>query len=320
MTFAKIVATGGYLPKKILTNRDLESMVDTTDEWIVERTGIHQRHIISDDETTSSMALAASQQALKNADLNATDLDLIIVATITPDKVMPCAACVLQNQLGARQVMAFDLGAACAGFVYALATAQQFIETGRYRTVLVVGAEAMSTILDWNDRSTCVLFGDGAGAAILTASDKPGIRNCHLYADGGLGNVLTVNSCLPGYHDSSKNPYVEMAGREVFKFAVNSLGDLAKETLNVAGLQPSDIDWLIPHQANIRIIQAVAKKINCPLDKVIITVDHHGNTSSASIPLALHEGISSGKVKPGQNLLLEAFGGGIAWGSALITL
>lgn len=320
MRYARITGTGSYLPQKVLTNDDLAKMVDTSNEWIVERTGIHRRHIITENETTSSMALAASKEALLNAGITAADLDLIIVATITPEQVMPCVACVLQHQLGARQIMAFDLGAACAGFIYALGTAQQFVETGKINHALVVGVEAMSTILDWTDRSTCVLFGDGAGAAILSADNQPGIRSCHLYADGGLGDMLRVGSSLPGYRERAMSPYVHMEGREVFKFAVNSLGDLVAKTLTEADMSVDQIDWLIPHQANIRIIQAVAKKVHCPMDKVIITVDKHGNTSSASIPLALHDGIQSGKIKPGQNLLMEAFGGGIAWGSALLTL
>lgn len=320
MTYARIVGTGSYLPKKILTNEDLATMVDTSHQWIIDRTGIHQRHIISEDESTSSMALAASKEALQNAGIKATELDLIIVATITPDQVMPCVACILQHQIGAKQIIAFDLGAACAGFIYALGTAQQFIETGKIKTALVVGVEAMSTIIDWTDRSTCVLFGDGAGAAVLRADQKPGIRSCYLHADGGAGDVLRVGSGLPGYRDRTIPPYVHMEGREVFKFAVNCLGDLVQRTLDDANMSASDIDWLIPHQANIRIIQAVAKKLNCSMDDVIVTVNKHGNTSSASIPLALHDGIQTNKIKPGQNLLMEAFGGGIAWGSALITL
>jgi len=320
MVFAKIIGTSGYLPQKVLTNKDLESMVDTTHDWIVERTGIYKRHIITNGESTYSMALAAGKEALKNAGLKATDLDLIIVATVTPDKIMPCAACILQEKLGAKHIMAFDLSAACAGFVCALATAQQFIESGNVVNALVVGAEAMSTVLDWTDRNTCVLFGDGAGAVVLTANPDPGIHISKLQSDGNYGNILQVNSNLPGYKNDNASPYIQMAGREVFKFAVNNLGDLAFKTLATVNMKESDIDWLIPHQANIRIIQAIAKKLNYSMDKVIVTVDRHGNTSSASIPLALHEGISSGKIKSGQKLLLEAFGGGIIWGSIILTL
>ena len=320
MSFAKIVGTGSYLPRKILTNADLEKMVETSHEWIFERTGIVQRHIVADGETTSSMALLASQQALRNAGMDASELDLIIVATITPDQVMPSVACMLQHQLGARSIPAFDLGAACAGFIYALATAQQFIEAGTVKTALVVGAETMSAILDWSDRATCVLFGDGAGAVILQAADTPGIRCCRLYADGQSANLLAVGSGLPGYRQQTIPPYVHMEGREVFKFAVNSLGDLAMNILTESHMTVAEIDWLIPHQANIRIIQAVAKKLNYSMDRVVVTVGQHGNTSSASIPLALHAGITAGGIKPGQNLLMEAFGGGIAWGAVLMTL
>lgn len=319
MMYTRIIGTGSYLPKKILTNADLENMVKTSNEWIIERTGIEERHIISDDETTTSMALAASQEAIKNAGIQASDLDLILVATITPEQVMPCVACKLQHQLGARTIIAFDLGAACAGFIYALSTAQQFIATGQIKTALVVGVEAMSTILDWTDRSTCVLFGDGAGAVVLRADQTPGVRACHLYADGSHGDMLKVGSALPGYANRSIPPYVQMEGRDVFKFAVNSLGNLVTKTLESANWPASHIDWLIPHQANIRIIQAVAKKMNLSMEQVIVTVQKHGNTSSASIPLALHEGVASGKIKPGQNLLMEAFGGGVAWGAALVT-
>jgi 3-oxoacyl-[acyl-carrier-protein] synthase III len=314
--YTKIVGTGSYLPAKVLTNRDLERMVDTTDEWVYTRTGIRQRHVAADGETTSDLAEQASRRALDAAGIAPTDIDLIIVATTTPDMVFPATACLLQAKLGSRNCPAFDIQAVCAGFTYALATADNFLRSGQYRNALVVGAETYSRILDWKDRSTCVLFGDGAGAVVLQRSDTPGILAAHLHADGSHAGQL----CVPGSVSGGQvigRPLLQMDGGAVFKFAVKVLGELVDEALATSGLNRTDIDWLVPHQANIRIIQATAKKLGLSMEKVVLTVDRHANTSAASIPLALDTAVRDGRIRPGQNLLMEAIGGGFAWGAVL---
>lgn len=315
--YSRIIGTGSYLPEKVLTNHDLEKMVDTSDEWIRTRTGISQRHIAADGQLASDLAVNASHRALDNANLKADEIDLIIVATTTPDMVFPSTACILQNKLGIKQCPAFDVQAVCSGFVYALATADAFIRTGKYRNALVVGSEIYSNIVDWKDRSTCVLFGDGAGAVILTQSDQPGILSSHLHADGNFSDVLAVpGSICDGKVQGS--PFVNMEGNTVFKFAVKVLEEVAIEAIEENNLQTTDIDWLIPHQANIRIIRSTAKKLGIPMEKVVTTVDKHGNTSAASIPLALDIAARDGRVQSDQYVLLEGVGGGFTWGAALL--
>ncbi len=304
--YSKIIGTGGYLPNKILTNKDLESLVDTTDGWIVERTGIKQRHISEDNETTSSMATKASLDAIKSANIKNSQIDLIIVATTTPDQIFPSTACIVQNNLNII-APAFDVQAACTGFIYALSIADNYIKTGTCKNILVIGAEKYSNLLDWSDRSTCVLFGDGAGAVILSADSNEGIISSHIHADGQYNDLLSVED---------KN--IKMKGNEVFKVAVNTLSKLVDETLNKNNLDKSDIDWLVPHQANLRIIKAAAKKLSMSLDQVVVTVDKHANTSAASIPLALNEAVKDGRIKDDQVILLEAFGSGFTWGSVLL--
>jgi 3-oxoacyl-[acyl-carrier-protein] synthase-3 len=301
----------------VLTNRDLELAVDTTDEWIYTRTGIRQRHIAADDEKTSDLALKASRSALRAAGIAPGDLDLIVMATTTPDMVFPSTACLLQAKLGVRNCPAFDVQAVCSGFVYGLATADSFMRSGQYRNALVVGAEIYSRILDWSDRSTCVLFGDGAGAVVLRRDSTPGIMSTHLHADGSYANQLSVPGTVCGGKVSGR-PLLQMDGGGVFKFAVKALDDLVEETLAANGMQKSDIDWLVPHQANIRIIQASAKKLGLSMEKVVVTVDRHANTSAASIPLALDEAARDGRIRAGQYVLLEAVGGGFTWGAALV--
>ena len=304
--FSKIIGTGGYLPKKIITNKDLESKVDTTDQWIVERTGIKQRHIAEENETTSSMAVQASIDALSSANIQPEDIDLIIVATTTPDQIFPSTACIVQNKLKIK-APAFDIQAACTGFVYAVSIADNYIKAGLNKNILVIGAEKYSNLLDWNDRSTCVLFGDGAGAVILSAQSEPGIISTHIHADGKYNDLLSV-----------ENNHIKMKGNEVFKVAVNTLSKLVDETLSINNMTKSDIDWLVPHQANLRIIKAAAKKLSMSLDQVVVTVDKHANTSAASIPLALNEAVKDGRIKSDQVILLEAFGSGFTWGSVLL--
>lgn len=316
-SYSRIVGTGAYLPAKILTNRDLERMVDTSDEWIYARTGIRQRHIAADDEQTSDLALAASRTALAMAGIDAADLDLVVVATTTPDMVFPSTACILQAKLGAKNCPAFDMQAVCSGFVYGLATADQFIRSGQYRNALVVGAEIYSRILDWNDRATCVLFGDGAGAVVLQGSETPGIISSHLHADGAHVDMLSVPGTVAGGKVSGR-PFVQMDGQAVFKFAVKVLDEVAEEALAANHLDIAEIDWLIPHQANIRIIQATARKLGIAMDKVVATVDRHANTSAASIPLALDEAVRDGRIRAGQHVLLEGVGGGFTWGAVLL--
>ena len=315
--YSRIIGTGSYLPEKILTNHDLEKMVDTSDEWIRTRTGISQRHIAADGQLASDLAVNASHRALENANLKADEIDLIIVATTTPDMVFPSTACILQNKLGIKQCPAFDVQAVCSGFVYALSTADAFIRAGKYRNALVVGSEIYSNIVDWKDRSTCVLFGDGAGAVILTQSDQPGILSSHLHADGNFSDVLAVpGSICDGRVQGS--PFVSMEGNTVFKFAVKVLEEVVIEAIEENNLQATDIDWLIPHQANIRIIRSTAKKLGIPMEKVVTTVDKHGNTSAASIPLALDIAVRDGRVQSDQYVLLEGVGGGFTWGAVLL--
>jgi 3-oxoacyl-[acyl-carrier-protein] synthase-3 len=316
-TYSRIVGTGGYLPEKVLSNRDLELAVDTTDEWIYTRTGIRQRHIAADGEKTSDLALEASRSALRAAGITAGDLDLIVVATTTPDMVFPSTACLLQAKLGVRNCPAFDVQAVCSGFVYGLSTADSFMRSGQYRNALVVGAEIYSRILDWSDRSTCVLFGDGAGAVVLRRDSTPGIMSSHLHADGSYANQLSVPGTVSGGKVSGR-PLLQMDGGGVFKFAVKALDDLVEETLAANGMRKSEIDWLVPHQANIRIIQASAKKLGLSMEKVVVTVDRHANTSAASIPLALDEAVRDGRIRAGQHVLMEAVGGGFTWGAALV--
>ena len=317
MTYSKIIGTGSYLPKKILTNHDLESVVDTSDSWIRSRTGIEQRHIAAENEMASDLAFNACLKAIESADISADKIDLIIVATTTPDMTFPSTACILQSKLGIKDCPAFDVQAVCSGFVYALATADMFIRAGRCNTALVVGTEIYSRLLDWNDRSTCVLFGDGAGAVLITKSDKPGILSSHLHANGSHYNALS----LPGNISHGKiqgNPFITMEGNTVFKFAVKVMEEIVYEALSENNLQISDINWLIPHQANIRIIQSTAKKLGLPMDKVVTTIAKHGNTSAASIPLALDIAVRDKRIKPNQYVLLEGVGGGFTWGAVLI--
>jgi 3-oxoacyl-[acyl-carrier-protein] synthase-3 len=315
---SKIIGTGSYLPAKTLTNFDLEKFVDTTDEWIVSRSGIHERHIAADDEVTSDLALQASLRAIEAAGIAATDIDLIIVATTCPDKIFPSTACILQHKLGIQNGgAAFDMQAVCGGFVYALNTADLYIRAGQAKTVLVVGAEIMSRMLDWKDRTTCVLFGDGAGAVILQATDVPGILAGRLHSDGRHHSLLRVDGSISN-GEVQGDPFIRMEGQAVFKFAVTVLSRVVEEVLNEAGLTGSDIDWLVPHQANIRIIDATAKKLGLSLDNVVVTVANHGNTSSASIPLALDAAVRDGRIKSGQHVLLEAIGGGFTWGAVLL--
>lgn len=318
--YSRITGTGGYLPERIMENTELEQMVDTSDEWIKSRTGIHKRHIAAEGETTCDLAEHAARKAMEAASVTADDIDLIIVATTTPDLIFPSTACLLQERLGVSGTAAFDVQAVCTGFIYGLSIADKFIKTGAATKALVVGAETLSNIIDWTDRDTCVLFGDGAGAVVLEASDQPGIISTFLHADGKHKDLLKVPAGISTDYASVKdgNAYIEMQGNEVFKMAVNTLGRIVDETLAANNLDKHDIDWLIPHQASTRIISATAKKLDMPMDKVVLTVDQHGNTSAASVPLALDEAVRDGRIQRGDKLLLEAFGGGFTWGSALV--
>jgi 3-oxoacyl-[acyl-carrier-protein] synthase-3 len=309
--FARIIGTGSYLPPKVVTNFDLEKTLDTSDGWITARTGIKERRIVT-DQNTCDLALEASIKALSMAELKPEDIDLIILSTTTPDKIFPATATILQNRLGA-SCPAFDLQAVCAGFVFALTTAQQYIENGAAKNILVVGSETMSRIVDWNDRSTAILFADGAGAVILSADNNTGIKHSKLYSDGNYLSSLHVNN-----NRINELGTIEMEGNEVFKIAVNKLSEVAEETLTDCNMTSEDIHWMVPHQANIRIINAIAKRIKLPLDKVILTLDKHGNTSAASIPLALDTGVRDGRIKKGDTLLFEGIGGGFSWGSILL--
>ncbi|BDU21246.1 beta-ketoacyl-ACP synthase III [Dyella sp. GSA-30] len=318
--YSRIVATGSALPERVLTNADLEKFVDTSDEWIRSRTGIRQRHIAADGETTGDLSTLAAQRALDAAGIKASEIDLIVLGTTTPDIIFPSTACLVQHRLGANGCAAFDVNAACSGFVYALGVADKFIKTGSAKKALVIGAETLTRMIDWNERETCVLFGDGAGAVVLEGSSEPGIYATCLHADGGhkelLYNPVGVSA---GFTDEPNHGVrIRMAGREVFKVAVKTLDALVEETLSAGGMDAAQLDWLIPHQANLRIIEATAKRLNMSMEQVIVTVDQHANTSAGSVPLALDHAVRSGKVKRGQNLLLEAFGGGFTWASALL--
>jgi len=320
MAYAKIAGTGGYLPERVMHNREFEAFVDTSDEWIRERTGITRRHIAADDETTSDMSLVAARMALEQAEVEAAEVDLIIVATTTPDKVFPSTACIVQRRLGIHGSPAFDVHAACSGFIFALDVADRFVRTGGASCALVIGAETYSRIIDWKDRSTCVLFGDGAGAVVLRASDEPGILSAHSHSDGKYEDLLHVPAGISSGYETvrAEAAYIQMKGHEVFRKAVSTLGDIAKETLAGNKVSKKDISWLIPHQANLRIITAAAKKLDLPMERVVVTVDEHANTSSASIPLALDVAVRDGRIKRGELLLFEAFGAGFTWGSALV--
>lgn len=316
--YSRIIGTGSYLPAKVLTNFDLEKIVETSHDWIVSRSGIRGRHIAADDERSSDLALQASIRAIEAAGIVANEIDLVIVATTTPDQVFPSTACILQDKLGIRnRGPAFDMQAVCGGFVYAMNTADLYIRGGQAKTVLVVGAEVLSRILDWNDRATCVLFGDGAGAVLLRACDTPGIISSKLHADGRHRGMLKADGNISNGAVQGE-PFIKMDGQAVFKFAVKVLSEVVEEVLEENNLQGSDIDWLVPHQANIRIMEATAKKLGMDMDKVIVTVATHGNTSAASIPLALDAAVRDGRIKTGQNILLEAVGGGFTWGAMLV--
>jgi 3-oxoacyl-[acyl-carrier-protein] synthase III len=317
MIYARITGTGGYLPEKLLTNKDLESLVDTSDEWIVSRTGIRQRHIAADDQFTSDLAFEAARSALAAAGRTAADVDLIVLATSTPDMVFPSSACLLQAKLGVKQGAAFDVQAVCSGFVYALAIADLFLRAGRHRCALVVGAEVFSRILDWKDRGTCVLFGDGAGAVVLEASPVAGVLSSHLHADGSYASILNT----PGHVANGVvqgDPTLKMDGGAVFRLAVRVLEESAREALAANGMAVEDLDVYIAHQANARIISHVAKKLGLPDAKCVVTVDRHANTSAASVPLALDVAVRDGRIKPGHNVLLQGVGGGFTWGSVLL--
>ncbi len=319
--FARIAGTGSYLPEKVLTNDDLSKFVDTTDEWIAARTGIRERHVAADGETTGDLAYHAAVRAMEAAGVEASEIDLIVLGTTTPDLVFPSTACLLQHRLGANGCPAFDVNAACSGFIYALAVAEKFIASGTVKTALVVGSETLTRMIDWSERTTSVLFGDGAGAVVLKADDETGILSTHLHADGGKKELLwSPVGVSIGFKENERNAGVRinMAGSDVFKYAVKALDSVVEETLEANGLDRHDIDWLIPHQANLRIIEATAKRLDMPMDRVVVTVDKHGNTSSGSVPLALDEAVRSGRVERGQLLLLEAFGGGFTWGSVLL--
>lgn len=316
MIYSRISGTGGYLPEKILTNHDLEEMVETSDQWITDRTGIKKRHVAAEGETTCDLAEKATHAALDAAGIGCDEIDLIIVATTTPDRVFPSTACLLQERLGIHGCTAFDIQAVCTGFVYALSVADKFIRSGTHKNALVVGAETLSRIVDWSDRDTCVLFGDGAGAVVLSASDEPGILSTHLHADGRYKELLSTSGGVS--EGLNGEVYITMQGNEVFKVAVNTLGRIVDETLAANNMQKSDVDWLVPHQANIRIIKATARKLKMSMDHVVTTVQEHGNTSAASVPLALDVAVRDGRIQRGDTLLLEAFGGGFTWGSALL--
>ena len=322
MTYSRIVGTGRYLPERVMTNFDLEKIVDTTDEWIRTRTGVERRHVCAEDQTTSDMCIEAAKIAIEDAGVDVSDIDLIITGTTTPDLIFPNISTLIQHQLGIPVCPAFSLEAACTGFIYALTTADKFSKAGETKCALVIGAECITKLVDWSDRNTCVLFGDGAGAVILKSSEEQGIISCHLGADGQYKDLLyypvgaSKNLAVAGTDAVA----IMMSGNEVFKVAVKTLGRIAAETLEKAGVTKEELDWLVPHQANIRIIQAMAKRLNMPMEKVILTVQDHGNTSAASVPMALDVGIRDGRIKPGHLVLMEAFGGGFTWGSVLMRL
>jgi 3-oxoacyl-[acyl-carrier-protein] synthase-3 len=319
MIYSRITGTGSYLPPRVMTNHEIAARLETSDAWIRERTGIVQRHIAEESQTSSDLALEASRNALRAAAIDAKDIDLIVVATSTPDYIFPSTACLLQAKLGVKGCAAFDVQAVCSGFVYGLATADAFIKSGMSKRALVVGAEVFSRILDWNDRGTCVLFGDGAGAVVLTADAKPGIHASVLHSDGSQVGLLSVpgnvsRGCIVG------SPFLQMNGQGVFKFAVRVLEEVGRETVAAAGMTLEQVDWLIPHQANVRILDATARKLGVPPEKLVVTVDHHGNTSAASVPLALDEFVRAGKIRPGHRVLMQGVGGGFTWGATLATM
>lgn len=313
--YSRIIGTGGFLPEQVLTNRDVEDILDTSDEWIQTRTGIRQRHMVTAGQSCSQLAELASRRALNAAGIDPADIDLIVVATTTPDQVFPSTACLLQQRLDVHGCCAFDVQAVCAGFVYALGIADRFIRTGGAKQALVVGSETMTRLVDWKDRSTAVLFGDGAGALVLEASPEPGILSSHLHSDGSYAHLLQVPNGKTGEYAGEK--HIRMRGNEVFKMSVVTLCRIVEETLEANGLQASDIDWLVPHQANIRIIRATARKLDLPMERVVITVDEHANTSAASIPLAFDAAVRDGRISRGENVLMQGFGAGFTWGSVL---
>ena len=321
-TISQLAGCGSYLPQNVVTNDDLAKKVDTSDEWIIARTGIKQRHFVADDEFTSDIAIEASKRALEHAGVDGADIDLIVVGTTTPDRTFPATAVRLQKELGCRSGAAFDVQAVCSGFIYALSIVDSLIQTGQAKTALVVGADTLSRLLNWEDRTTCVLFGDGAGAVVVKAveveeqsTDDPGILSTHIHSDGNLEELLY---CDGGPSTTQSSGYITMAGKEVFRHAVTNLAAVVKEALEVNDLQDSDLDWLVPHQANKRIIESTAKKLKMSMEKVILTVEDHANTSAASIPLALDHGVREGLIKRGDLLLMEAMGGGLTWGAALV--
>jgi 3-oxoacyl-[acyl-carrier-protein] synthase-3 len=322
MSYAKIIGTGRYLPDKILTNFDLEKMVDTTDEWIRTRTGVERRHVVAPEQTTSDMCVEAAKIAIADAGIKATDIDMVLVGTTSPDLIFPNCATLVQHRLGIPACPAIGMEAACTSFIYALTTADKFIKAGEAKCALVIGAECISKLVDWTDRNTCVLFGDGAGAVIVKPADEPGIVATHLGADGQYKDLLyyPVGASKDLHKAGTDQASIRMIGNEVFKVAVKTLGNVATEVLAKAGIHQDELDWLVPHQANIRIIQATAKRLDLPLEKVIVTVQDHGNTSAASVPMALDVGRRDGRIKPGQLILMEAFGGGFTWGSVLLCM
>ena len=323
MTYsARITGTGSYLPEKVLTNKELEEFLDTSEEWIFSRSGIRQRHIAAEGEFTSDLAEAASRKALKSAGRQMSDVDLIVVATTTADQVFPSTACLLQDRLGIHGCPAFDVQAVCAGFLYAMDVVYRYVATGASQCALVVGAETFSRILNWEDRSTCVLFGDGAGAMVVEAAESPGILSSHIHADGAFKDLLCVPVGVSTSYQAilDGRAYTEMQGKEVFRWAVSALGDAVIEVLESNGIHQSEIDWLVPHQANIRIIKAIAKRLELSMDQVVVTIDQHGNTSAASVPLAFDTAVRDGRIKSGDKVIFEAFGGGFTWGSMLVQL
>ena len=316
--YSRIAGTGKYLPERVLTNFDLEKMVETTDEWIRTRTGIERRHIAADDQATSDLATEAGRRAIEDAGLSADDIDLVIVGTTTPDLIFPNVGCLVQERLGIGQGSAFSLEAACSGFIYALTVADQFLRGGQAERALVIGAETMSRIIDWTDRETCVLFGDGAGAVVLERAGEPGVIYSKLGADGRYRDLLSASSGVSAPPKNDDDSLLKMKGNEVFRVAVKTLETIVDQVVEANNLEKGQIDWLIPHQANIRIIQATAKRLQLPMDRVVLTVQEHGNTSAASVPMALDTAIKDGRVKRGDLLLLEAFGGGFTWGASLV--
>ncbi len=317
MSYSRITGTGGYVPDEVLTNADLEKMIETSDAWITKRVGVRKRHIIGDSQQNSTtLALEAAKRAIDMAGIDAQQIDLIVVGTATPQYHFPSTACVLQKELGIRDdVPAFDLNAACAGFIYSMSVADQYFRSDTVKTALVIGVDSLTKLVDWTDRSTCILFGDGAGAVILEASDEPGVLSTHIHANGNYCDLIESDNTI---YDKNKSQHLRMRGNEVFKIAVTKLGEIVEQTIEKSGLKKSDIDWLIPHQANLRIIKATAKRLELPMERVVLTVEEHGNTSAASIPLALDHAVRKGQIKRGETLLLEAFGAGLAWGSALV--